>query len=225
MRDPLQGMIWLYHGGGMEIQRKILKKHGITYLGATPMEGEQIWSKKPLYGINDLKGLKMRAAGLAADSFTALGASIVTVPGGEVYQALERGVIDAAEFTFPTVNYAYGFHEVTKYLCVLPTYSGGGFYDWIANSKAWQKLPDDLKKIVEAAINETTLLYWLKVRLETQRVMKKLKAHGMVFIEWSAEDLSKLEEKRLEVMGKYAAASPGFAEKFESMMKTLNDLK
>jgi len=225
MRDPLQGLIWIYHGGGMEINRKILGKYGLTYLGATPMEGEQIWSKKPLYGLNDLKGLKMRAAGLAADSFTELGASIVTVPGGEIYQALERGVIDAAEFTFPTVNYGYGFHEVTKYLCVLPTYSGGGFYDWIANSKAWEKLPDDLKEIVEAAINETTLLYWLKVRLETQRVLKKLKAHGMEFIQWSKEDLTKLEEKRLEVMKKYAAASQGFAEKFDSMMKILNDLK
>jgi TRAP-type mannitol/chloroaromatic compound transport system substrate-binding protein len=161
---------------------------------------------------------------LAADSFAALGASIVTVPGGEIYQALERGVIDAAEFTFPTVNYGYGFHEVTKYLCVLPTYSGGGFYDWLASSKAWNKLPDDLKEIVKVAINETTLLYWLKVRLETQRVFKKLKEHGMVFIEWSAKDLSILEEKRLEAIEKYAASSPAFAKKYESMMKTLRDL-
>jgi len=67
---------WIYHGGGMEINRKILGKYGITYLGATPMEGEQIWSKKPLYGLNDLKGLKMRAAGLAADSFSEVGNSI-----------------------------------------------------------------------------------------------------------------------------------------------------
>jgi TRAP-type mannitol/chloroaromatic compound transport system substrate-binding protein len=208
----------------MEAQNNILNRHGITYLGATPMEGEQIWSKKPIRGVEDLKGLKMRAAGLAADSFAALGASIVTVPGGEIYQALERGVIDAAEFTFPTVNYGYGFHEVTKYLCVLPTYSGGGFYDWLVSSKAWNKLPDDLKEIVKVAINETTLLYWLKVRLETQRVFKKLKEHGMVFIEWSAKDLSILEEKRLEAIEKYAASSPAFAKKYESMMKTLRDL-
>jgi len=224
MVDPLQGLIWIYHGGGMEAQNNILNRHGITYLGATPMEGEQIWSKKPIRGVEDLKGLKMRAAGLAADSFAALGASIVTVPGGEIYQALERGVIDAAEFTFPTVNYGYGFHEVTKYLCVLPTYSGGGFYDWLASSKAWNKLPDDLKEIVKVAINETTLLYWLKVRLETQRVFKKLKEHGMVFIEWSLEDLATLEKKRLEVMEEYAASSPAFAKKYESMMKTLRDL-
>jgi TRAP-type mannitol/chloroaromatic compound transport system substrate-binding protein len=224
MRDPLQGLIWLYHGGGIEIQNNILNKHGIVYLGATPMEGEQIWSKKPIRGIEDLKGLKMRAAGVAAASFSNLGAAVVTVPGGEIYQALERGVIDAAEFTFPTVNYGYGFHEVTKYLCVLPTYSGGGFYDWIASSKAWEKLPDDLKEIVTVSINETTLLYWLRVRLETQRVFKKLKEHGMEFIEWSLEDLAILEKTRLEVMKEYAASSPEFAKKFESMMTILREL-
>ena len=224
MRDPLQGLIWIYEGGGMEMQNKILNKHGITYLGATPMEGEQIWSKKPIRNVGDLKGLKMRASGLAAASFSKFGAAVVTVPGGEIYQALERGVIDAAEFTFPTVNYGYGFHEVTKYLCVLPTYSGGGFYDWIAGSKAWNKLPDDLKEIVKTAINETTFLYWLKVRLETQRTFKKLKDHGMEFIEWSPEDLATREAKRLEVMKEYAASSPAFAEKYESMMKTLRDL-
>jgi len=217
--DPLQGLIWIYHGGGMEITNKIIAKYGINYIGATPMEREHIWSKKPVRGITDLKGLKMRAAGLAADSFTLLGASVVTVPGGEIYQALERGVIDACEFTFPTVNYAYGFHEVTKYIS-MPTYSGGGWYDWLVNAKAWQELPEDLKKIVEAAINETTLLYWLKVRVETEVVLEKLRTkHGMTFITWSAEDMAKLEKARYQIMEKYAAASPGFAEKFKSMME------
>ena len=70
----------------------------------------------------------------------------------------------------------------------------------MASSKAWEKLPDDLKEIVTVSINETTLLYWLKVRLETQRVFKKLKEYGMEFIEWSPEDLAILEKTRLEVM-------------------------
>lgn len=216
--DPLQGLIWIYHGGGMEITNKILSKHGIRYIGATPMEREHIWSKKPVRGVADLKGLKMRAAGVAADSFALLGASVVTVPGGEIYGALERGVIDAAEFTFPTVNYAYGFHEVTKYI-IMPTYSGGGWYDWLVNDKAWQELPDDLKKIVDVAINETTLLYWLKVRVETEVVLEKLKKHGMTFIYWSPEDMATLEKARYTIMEKYATASPGFAEKFKSMME------
>jgi TRAP-type mannitol/chloroaromatic compound transport system substrate-binding protein len=126
------------------------------------MEREHIWSRKPLKGVADLKGLKMRAAALAADSFAALGASIVTVPGGEIYQALERGVVDAAEYTWLTANFGLGMAEVTKYI-VFPTFSGGGNYDWFANMDAWKKLPDDLKKIVEVAQQESTYLFWLQL--------------------------------------------------------------
>jgi len=223
LADPLQGMIWIYQGGGKEALNKILDKHGLVYLGATPMEGEQIWSKKPIRGLADLKGLKMRSSGLAADTLTKFGVSVVTVPGGEIYQALERGVIDACEFTFPTVNYGYGFHEVTKY--VTQTLWGGGFYDWIVSKKSWEELPDDLKTIVDVAIKEVTLEYWLKVRLETQKVLKKMKDANIEFIEWSPGDIAEFEKVRLEVMEEYAAKSPAFKERFESMMKTINTLR
>jgi len=127
-------------------------------------------------------------------------------------------VIDACEFTFPTVNYAYGFHEVTKYI-TMPTYSGGGWYDWLVNAKAWQELPDDLKLVVDVAIKETTLMYWAKVRVETEVVLDKLKKRGMTFITWTPEDMAKLEKARYQTMQKYAEASPLYAEKFKSMME------
>ncbi len=222
--DPLQGVIWIYHYGGMEITNKMTLKYGVRYIGATPMEREHIWSKKPVKGVADLKGLKMRAAGVAAESFALMGASIVTVPGGEIYQALERGVIDACEFTFPTVNYAYGFHEVTKYIA-MPTYSGGGWYDWMVNEKAWAELPDDLKKIVDVAIREITYNYWMKLRVETEVVLDKLKnKHGMTFVYWTPEDMKMLEKARYDTMVKYAQASPLYAEKFKSMMELAEKL-
>lgn len=223
LREPTQGAIWYYHFGGAELYRKILAKHGLYHLGVSHLEGEQIWSKKPLHSINDLKGLKMRAAGLAADMAAILGASVVVLPGGEVYQALERGVIDACEFTIPTVNYALGFHEVTKYI-ILPTYSGGGYEDWFVNLKAWQELPDHLKTIVDVALKETAWLYFLKVRLETQLTFEKLRKHGMTFITWSKEDMDKLEAARIAALEKYAAASPAFKEIHESRMKLLKIL-
>lgn len=223
MVDPLQGLIWLYEGGGIDFMNRVLDRHGLVYIGATPMEGEQIWSKKPLNSVADLKGLKIRAAGLAADSFALLGASVVTIPGGEIYQALERGVIDATEFTFPTVNYAYGFHEVTNYM-VFPTYSGGGFYDWLVNKKAWEELPDDLKLIVDTVIKETTLRYWLKVRLETQRVIKILEDKGMKFIHWTKQDMDTLEKARVQAMKNYGRDSAIFVEKMDSMMKIMYEL-
>lgn len=223
LRDAAQSSMWYYHFGGAELYRKILAKHGLYHLGYSAMEGEQFWSKKPLRGVADLKGLKMRAAGVAADMAAILGASVVVVPGGEVYAALERGVIDACEFTFPTVNYGLGLHEVTKYV-ILPTYSGGGSEDWFVNMKAWQALPDDLKRIVDVALKETSWMYFLKVRLETPIVFEKLKKHGITFITWSKEDMDKLEGARIAAMEKYSAASPEFKEIFDSRMKLLKIL-
>jgi TRAP-type mannitol/chloroaromatic compound transport system substrate-binding protein len=223
MVDPLQGMIWFNFGGGNEMTRKILEKHGLYYLGASPMEREHIWSRKPLKGVADLKGLKMRAAALAADSFAQLGASIVTVPGGEVYQALERGVVDAAEYTWLLANYGLGLAEVTKYI-VFPTFSGGGNYDWFVNMDAWKKLPDDLKKIVEVAQQESTYLFWLQLRLETEKLMQVLQKKGITFITWSPEDMAKVEGARYQMMQKHAQTSPLYAEKFKSQMDFMHQM-
>jgi TRAP-type mannitol/chloroaromatic compound transport system substrate-binding protein len=222
MQDPLQHMIWHYIGDGKRIMEKICAKHGVHYLGATPIEAEHFWSKKPLRSINDLKGLKIRAGGAAAATVSALGASVVTIPGAEIYQALERGVIDACEFTTLTVNTNYAFHEVAKYI-TMPTYSGGGNYDWLVNQKAWNDLPDDLKKIVEVSVNETSLLYWLRIRQETVRVMEKLSKAGVQFVWWSDEDMAKLRKVRVEVMQKYAQENAEYKEKFDSQMKVLQE--
>ena len=121
----------------------------------TPLLGEQIWSKKEIKGVDDMKGMKLRAAGLAADSFARLGASVVAMPGEEVYQALQRGVIDGLEFTTMPVNYGLGLHEVAKFVS-MPSYSGGGTSDWIVNQASWNKLPADLKPRMEAALKKAS---------------------------------------------------------------------
>ncbi len=220
MRHELQATIWYYKGGGMKMMDDVLAKHGLAFIGATPLMGEHFWSKVPLKSVADMKGKKMRASGLAADMAAILGSSVVTVPGGEIYSALERGVIDFCEMTTQTVNYGLGLHEVTKYI-VTPTYSGGGTYDWFANRKAWDALPKDLKEIVTVALNETSYLYFLKARMETEIVNEKLRKHGMQFITWTEKDMDILEKARITAMDKYAAASPDFAKMYKSRMELL----
>jgi len=218
-----QTPIWFYNYDGLELTRKVYAKHGLYYLDPVPLYWEHIMSKKPLKGVEDLKGLKMRAAGLSADAFAALGASIVVLPGGEIYQALEKGVIDACEFTTPTANYALGLHEVAKYI-ILPTYSSNDNQDAIINMKAWEELPDDLKAIVEVAMKETNYLYFVRIQLETQRVMQKYKEEGVQFLTWSNEDMQKVYDARLKVTKKYAEKSPMCKEIFESRLRLLKEL-
>lgn len=221
---PMQGVTWFYEGGGAQLMRKIVGKHNMHHLGVTPILGEQIWSKREIKTVADLKGMKMRAAGLAADSFARLGASVVNMPGEEVYQAIQRGVIDALEFTTLPVNYGLGLHEVAKYV-VVPSYSGGGTIDWIVNQAAWDKLPGDLKPKVEAALKKAGEEYARFAVQEEKVLTQKLTQAGVKMVKWSDEDVRKMEASRIAVMKeKYAAESPTYAEKLESQMKHLQKL-
>jgi TRAP-type mannitol/chloroaromatic compound transport system substrate-binding protein len=211
MVNPLQGPMW-YQKEALPTFRKIAEKHGMYFLGVSPLLGEHIWSTKPLRSVEDLKGLKIRSGGLAADSFALLGASPVALPPTEIYSALQRKLVEAAEFTTLPVNYGFGLHEVAKYI-VMPTYSGGANSDWVVNLKAWNALPPDLKAIVEAAMAEVSYNSWLKSIQEEQKVMAELKGKGVEFVQWSPEDMRKLEIARLKVMKeKYAPSSPALAE-------------
>lgn len=223
--DRYQSAIWYYNGGGEELLRKTLEPHGLHYLGMTSgLWGECLWSKEKLDSPDALKGKKMRAAGLAADMATELGASVVVLPGSEVYQALEKGVVDVAEYTNPIVNYSIGLQEVAKYV-VFPPYSGGGNYDWFVNSKKWQKLPSDLKSIVELCLNEASYLYSLENELETARVNNKLRAmKDVTFVNWTKEDMKKVEAARVRSMEKASQKSPLLKDILQSRMNILKEL-
>ena len=221
---PMQGVTWFYEGGGADLMRKIVARHNMHFLGVTALLGEQIWSKKEIKGVADMKGMKLRAAGLAADSFTRLGASVVAMPGEEVYQALQRGVIDGLEFTTMPVNYGLGLHEVAKYV-VVPSYSGGGTSDWIVNMASWNKLPADLKPKMEAALKKASEEYQRSAVAEEKEVTEKLAKAGVKLVRWPEAEVRKMEAARLAVMKEqYAAESPLYAEKLASQLKHLQKL-
>lgn len=221
---PLQGVTWFYEGGGAELMRKIVSKHNMHFLGVTPLLGEQIWSKKEIKGVADMKGMKLRAAGLAADSFARLGASVVAMPGEEVYQALQRGVIDGLEFTTMPVNYGLGLHEVAKFVS-MPSFSGGGTSDWIVNQASWNKLPADLKPKMEAALKKASEEFHRSAVAEEKELTEKLAKGGVTLVRWPEAEMRKMEESRLAVMKeKYAAESPAYAEKLASQLKHLQKL-
>lgn len=222
--DSMQGVMWFYERGGHEIMREILARHNMYFLGVTALLGEHIWSKSPLRGVADLRGLKMRAAGLAADSFNLLGASVVTLSGEEVYQALQRGIVDAAEFTTLPVNYGFGFHEITDYIAT-PTYSGGGTYDWIVHMDAWNRLPDEVKLRVDQALQIASYEFSRSSQIEEATLLRELAdVHGMTIIEWSQEDVLALEKSRIDAMRGFARDSETYARILESQLEFLEVL-
>jgi TRAP-type mannitol/chloroaromatic compound transport system substrate-binding protein len=153
-----QGMnAWIYHGGGLELWNELYAEHGLI---AMPMgnTGTQMtgWFRKPLESVADLNGLKMRIPGLAGKVYAELGVAVRLLPAGEIFPALERGVIDAAEFVGPYQDRRLGLHKAAKNYYTTGWHEPTNVTELIINKKAWDSLPADLQAIVRAAAQALT---------------------------------------------------------------------
>ena len=216
---PLQAVMWFYEGGGQDMMREFGEPHNILFLGVSPFLPEYVWSKKPIRTLDDFNGVKMRAQAIAGTMFKKLGASVVTMPGEEIYPALQRGILDATEYLSIRANYDHNFHEVTEYI-IGPTYSGGQSIDWIVNLKSWNNLSDDLKTKVEMALKVTNFDYWNEAVPDERQVFEKLKNDlDMTYIELPEDDVEKMFEARRAAMKERSADMPDYRRRVNSQMK------
>ncbi len=150
--------IWLYEKGGLELMQEIYGKFNLFVLPGGQMGQEMgLFSNKKATKMEDFKGMRLRTPGWFMDIMNSLGASVSPLPGGEVYLALERGVIDAAEFSSPAINYPMGFDEITKYVIQPGVHQPGIQCGLFFNKDAYNKLPEDLKWIIDICAKETQL--------------------------------------------------------------------
>lgn len=148
-----QGMnAWLYHGGGLELWHELYAERGLI---AFPMgnTGVQMtgWFRDPIESVDDLDGLKMRIPGLAGEVYSELGVRTRLLPGGEIFPALERGVIDAAEFVGPYQDRRLGLHKAAKHYYTTGWHEPNNVTELLINLEAWESLPADLQEVVKVA--------------------------------------------------------------------------
>ncbi|MCG6874314.1 MAG: TRAP transporter substrate-binding protein [Betaproteobacteria bacterium] len=162
--DAFQTLSWIYRGGGLALYNELLQKLGLNYVGffAMPMPTQPLgWFKTPISDAKQLKGLKYRTVGLAADLFQQMGAKVTQLPGGEIVPALERGVIDAFEFNNPTSDSRFGAQDVIKNYEMGSYHQAMEFFEICLNKKKWDSMSKDLQAIwrygVEAASQAN---YW-----------------------------------------------------------------
>lgn len=150
--------IWLYERGGLEMMQELYGKFNLFALPGGQVGQEMgLFSNKKATKMQDFKGMRVRTPGWFMDIMNNLGASVSPLPGGEVYLALERGVIDAAEFSSPAINYPMGFDEITKYVISPGVHQPACQSALFFNKDAYEKLPDDLKWIIDICAKETQL--------------------------------------------------------------------
>jgi len=148
-------LAWHKYGGGKQLLEKLYKSIGANVVSFPygPMPTQPLgWFKKPVTKVEDMKGLKFRTVGLSIDVFTAMGAAVNALPGGEIVPAMDRGLLDAAEFNNATSDRILGFPDVSK-ICMLQSYhQNAEQFEIMFNKPKYDALPAKIKAIIENAV-------------------------------------------------------------------------
>jgi TRAP-type mannitol/chloroaromatic compound transport system substrate-binding protein len=153
-QDAHLGLAWIHRGGGRELYNELIEKLGINTVGffALPMPTQPLgWFKKEIKSSDDMKGLKYRTVGLAADLMQEMGLKVTQLPGGEIVPALERGVIEAFEFNNPTSDRSFGAQDVSKIYMMGSYHQAAEFFEIIFNKTKFNALPKEHQAILQYA--------------------------------------------------------------------------
>ena len=170
--DANQVLAWHYYGGGKALLDEIYKNlnmNVVSYLYG-PMPTQPLgWYKKPVTRPEDLKGLKFRTVGLAVDVFTEMGLAVNPLPGGEIVPALDRGLIDAAEFNNATSDKILGFPDVVKNCMLQSFHQSAEQFEILFNKSKYDALPADLKATIDYAVQAASAdMSWKAVHRYSQ---------------------------------------------------------
>lgn len=149
--------VWFNYAGGADLMNKMMEGYNVvTFPGWLSPLPEEVFlhSKKKITTVADLKGLRVRCMGDGGEVMKALGSAVVIIPGGELYETMQRGVIDAFEYSTLASNWNMHFNEVAKYVIVSPVRAPSDPQVWFVNKKAWADLPEDLKILVRNTLDK-----------------------------------------------------------------------
>lgn len=213
-------MHWIYAGGGYKLWQDYRREvfNVIAFPGGLRPTEVFAHSHKPIRTLADMKGFKMRTVGAWADILPKLGASVITLPGGEVLPALERKVIDATEWACAGENLPMGFHEIARYVIIPGIHQPSAPFEFVVNVKAWEELPADLQAIVEHAAKVAMLESWTYLGALDMGAMEVFKKKGNVIIELDGEVQKAAYKLGLEWGSEAGAKDPWTKKLFDSQV-------
>lgn len=225
--DTTQLLQYMNYGGGNELLTELYKPYGVHFVGASTTGVESLVSKKPLNGVADLKGLKLRAPeGLVQQVFAAAGATPVNLPGSEVFTGLSKGVIDAADYTVFSTNQKAGMNDVAVHP-VQPGFHSLPLIDISISQKKWDKMPADLQQILETSVRDFSYDITTQLKIADQAAVKEASANPKITIHnWSDEERKKFREIARSQWKVFAERSPNAQKVYDSVTTFLeqNDL-
>ena len=211
--EPWEFTAWNYFNGGAELLNKVYKNSGknvhATLCGIMGPETAG-WYRKPITSLEDYKGLKIRFAGIGGKVLSKLGASVTMLPGGELYAALEKGTIDATEFSMPAIDQLLGFHKVVKNNIFPGWHQSFSAMHLLINEGAWNKLDKSQQALVTTACTAATLRGMSEGEAAQGKIIANFKNLGVNAQKLPLEVLRKLKSITDEVLAEIAASDADF---------------
>ena len=224
-RNWFEAATWCEYGGGKELYQKMYKGFGAHFVGCPNAGIESVASKKPINSIADFKGVKMRApSGTATQLLKEMGASPVNLSGGEVYNALEKGVIDAADLSDYVANKSLGLHKVAKYALV--DFHSMPVLSLTVNMKKWNAQPKDIQAILNMATRDMgTQINMRQLMLRGPAEKDDLENHGVTIINWSDEERKKMRAMAAKIWEKESKKSDFAKQAYDNQISYLKTIR
>lgn len=212
-----QQYAWFYYGGGLGLVRELFADFNVIVFpgGST---GAQMggWFKREVNTVADLKGLRMRIPGLGGEVMSRLGVTVQVLAGGDIYPALERGVVDATEWVGPYDDEKLGFHKVAKYYYYPGWWEPGPTISFHVNLRAWNELPAEYREMFDTACVETSARMLAKYDAVNPPALERLLAAGVQLRPFSEEILAAAQRAAFDLYEEQASKDPGYRKVYEA---------
>lgn len=200
---------WMYEGNGLKLMREFYAQYKIiNFPGGNTGAQMGGWYRKPIKSLDDMKGLKMRIGGFAGRVIERMGAVPQNIPGGEIYQALEKGTIDAAEWVGPYDDLKLGFHKVAPYYHFPGWWEGGPQLDFFINTQAYNALSKEYKAMVDAASAYAHNIMQARYDVHNPTALKQLVAAKTQLVQFPAPVLEAAYKHSMDIYSELSAKNP-----------------
>ena len=211
---------WLYHGGGLEAMHQLYSDFNVINFPAGNT-GAQMggWFKKEVQSLTDLNGLKMRIPGLGGKVMSRLGVNVQVLPGGEIFLALDRGAIDAAEWVGPYDDEKLGLNKAAPYYYYPGWWEPGATLEIQVNKSQWDKLPQEYQEVLKTAAMEANLNMLSQYDALNRNSLQSLISGGTKLIPYSKEILQAAQAAAFEIYQENASQDADFKQIYEQWDK------
>jgi TRAP-type mannitol/chloroaromatic compound transport system substrate-binding protein len=211
---------WMYEGNGLKLMREFYAKYSmINFPGGNTGSQMGGWFRKELKTLADVKGLKFRIGGFAGRIIERMGGVPQNIPGGEIYQALEKGTIDAAEWVGPYDDQKLGFNKVAPFYYYPGWWEGGPQVDFFINTAKYNALPAEYKAIIEAASSHAHVDMQAKYDARNPAALKQLVGAGAKLRPFPNDIMNQAFKVSMEVYSELSAKNPAWKKVYEDYAK------